>query len=397
MNKKSFVSAFSVFVLLSLASMSGAQVNQPVNLNPGSAAPELALEKILQAPRDARADWANLNGKVIVLEFWATWCAPCIALQPHLNDLVEKFKGRPIQFISITNEDEEKVASFLKRRTLKGWVGLDLDSSAQKAYGAFAIPKTVIIDQKGKIAATLYARNLTEAMLNQLIDGTFAAATPDKNKEPAVTTKEVNAVDADPAQLTLSIKLSKSPFTMVGRSRGKFMAQGADLKSILSALLGTTSTKVYLPTELQDKRYDVNATLLNDKTEAYKPLVVYAVETALGVKVRQATREVDAYLLTAPKELTGSLKPSSSKSLHVSSAKGVLAASYADINALAANIERVLNAPVINETNLQGKFDWDIIFDGTDPNSIIDAIRKEFGLELTPVKRQAEVVLVEVR
>jgi thiol-disulfide isomerase/thioredoxin len=55
----------------------------------GSPAPSLDRLKLLQAPVGARADWASLKGKVVVLEFWATWCSPCVASLPHLNQLVE--------------------------------------------------------------------------------------------------------------------------------------------------------------------------------------------------------------------------------------------------------------------------------------------------------------------
>ena len=52
----------------------------------GTTAPSLETLKLLQAPLGARADWASLKGKVVVLEFWATWCSPCVASLPHLND-----------------------------------------------------------------------------------------------------------------------------------------------------------------------------------------------------------------------------------------------------------------------------------------------------------------------
>ena len=60
----------------------------------------------MQAPAGSKADWASLKGKVVVLEFWATWCSPCVASLPHLNQLVESLDPAKFQFISIDDEDQ---------------------------------------------------------------------------------------------------------------------------------------------------------------------------------------------------------------------------------------------------------------------------------------------------
>src|SRR5882724_1084408 len=79
------------------------QMIEVPELKAGTAAPDLGLTAVLQSPDGTNADWASLKGKVVVLEFWATWCAPCIAVQPHLNELTDEFKDKSVQFISITN------------------------------------------------------------------------------------------------------------------------------------------------------------------------------------------------------------------------------------------------------------------------------------------------------
>ncbi len=87
-------------------------------------------------------------------------------------------------------------------------------------------------------------------------------------------------------------------------------------------------------------------------------------------------------MLTAPGSLTGNLKLSTAPRMHASSDDGVSAAVKAGIKFLAAHIEDALKMPVINETNLQGEYDWDVIYDGKNPTSIIEALRKDCGLEL---------------
>src|SRR5215471_21366282 len=95
--------------------------SQEGGLNIGDLPPPLGLEKILQAPDGKKVEWGALKGKVVVLEFWATWCGPCVAAIPHLNELADKFKEEPIQFIAVTSEDEKVVRRFLRNKPLHAW------------------------------------------------------------------------------------------------------------------------------------------------------------------------------------------------------------------------------------------------------------------------------------
>src|SRR5215469_4401406 len=62
----------------------------------GEKPPLLQADELLQAPGDAKVDAESLRGKVVILEFWATWCGPCVAAIPHMNELAEKFINQPV-------------------------------------------------------------------------------------------------------------------------------------------------------------------------------------------------------------------------------------------------------------------------------------------------------------
>jgi thiol-disulfide isomerase/thioredoxin len=65
----------------------------------------------------------NIKGKVLVLDFWATWCAPCLASVPHLNTLQSHFSKRDdVIFLSITDENEKKVNNILRLFHFKSFV-----------------------------------------------------------------------------------------------------------------------------------------------------------------------------------------------------------------------------------------------------------------------------------
>jgi len=139
----------ALILLLSGISFSIFAADRP---STGDPAPPLNLEKLLQATGDAVASWDALKGKVVVLEFWATWCGPCIEAVPHLNELADEFKEKNVQFIAITDEKESVVQPFLKRKAMRAWVGLDTDRSMFKGYGVSGIPHTVVVGTNGVIA-----------------------------------------------------------------------------------------------------------------------------------------------------------------------------------------------------------------------------------------------------
>jgi thiol-disulfide isomerase/thioredoxin len=97
--------------------------SQPVRL--GDPAPPLTVPQLMNAPSGAVATWPVLRGQAVVLEFWATWCAPCVEQIPHLNKLAEQFRDSKVLFLSVTYEDAVTVSAFTAQRPIAGWIGID--------------------------------------------------------------------------------------------------------------------------------------------------------------------------------------------------------------------------------------------------------------------------------
>lgn len=94
---------------------------------------------------------SDLRGKVIVLNFWATWCGPCIAEMPHLQKAAEKYKSNPKVIIMIVSTDENRLAvrTFLERNRYTMLAAFD--DGAAASFGVRGIPTTFIIDRGGII------------------------------------------------------------------------------------------------------------------------------------------------------------------------------------------------------------------------------------------------------
>lgn len=158
-----------------LGGVCGAQAEGALNsMGPkvGEPALSIELEELFQAPDGAAATLEALEGKVVVMEFWATWCMPCIAAFPHMNELAAHYQGNDgIVFLSITDETREFAEKTLKDSPLGSWVGLDTDRSIFDAYGVNAIPRTIIIGKDGRIAADTYPMMVTVESLDQILAG----------------------------------------------------------------------------------------------------------------------------------------------------------------------------------------------------------------------------------
>jgi peroxiredoxin len=109
----------------------------------GSSAPTFTVSDGSQA-----ADLSKLRGKVVVLNFWATWCAPCIEELPSLMELQRRMPEVAIVAIS-TDEDTAAYKQFLSEHSIQLRT---INDSAQKVnpmYGTFRYPETYVIDRRG--------------------------------------------------------------------------------------------------------------------------------------------------------------------------------------------------------------------------------------------------------
>ncbi len=91
----------------------------------------------------------DFRGKVVMLDFWATWCGPCRSTMPELEKLQQEHPDDFVLLAVNLGEDEERVAPYVLSRRIQTRVLLDTDSSVGMAYGASSIPVQFVIDKEG--------------------------------------------------------------------------------------------------------------------------------------------------------------------------------------------------------------------------------------------------------
>jgi len=95
----------------------------------------------------------DLRGKVVLVNFWATWCPPCRKEMPDLQALYDKYKDRGFVVLSISDEEAAKVSPFVAERKITYPVLLDPGRKVNTAFVVEGIPKSFVYDRDGKLVA----------------------------------------------------------------------------------------------------------------------------------------------------------------------------------------------------------------------------------------------------
>ena len=351
----------------------------------GDAPPEIAAEKWLSGPGASEASWKALTGKAVVLEFWAAWCGPCVAAIPHMNDLADKFKDKPLRFIAVTDDKETRVQALLERRPMKAWVGLDTDDSMFKAYGVRSIPHTVLVDPKGKIAAVIHPALITEQILEDLIAGKSlnVAQAPQPGEQP----EPLFEISITPAEGLSGYSTGAGP--------GLVAFQGVDLTFPFGAAYGLRHTRVSGEGVLPKGKYSILAKIPENHQEVLQPMLRQALEATFSITGQKENRTLDTYVLTAPSGLAKSLKKHEGGSPGTRTTEGAQSVRGSDLEALSLELEEALGKPVLNETRLEGLYDWDLTWDNKKPDSLLASVRDQLGLELSPKKQAVEILVLK--
>lgn len=137
-------------------------------------APSIAGEPLEPGP----SRLADYGGKVVLLNFWATWCPPCRAEMPSMQALYEAYRerGLVVLAVSVDVQGRSAVAPFIEARKLTFPVLLDPRSVAQSIYGVGAIPTSFLLDRRGRIVSrevgamdwnSAAARSIVERLLGE--------------------------------------------------------------------------------------------------------------------------------------------------------------------------------------------------------------------------------------
>jgi len=141
--------------------------NKHTTANIGDYAPKFALTDL----DNKTINLAHYKDKKVMLNFWATWCPPCVNEMPLLQDVYNTVKGEGVEIIGINyNEDYDRVKKFATERGITFIILIDSDLKVSMDYGVIGLPVTFFIDREGRIKEKFKGelnKKLIEDILNR--------------------------------------------------------------------------------------------------------------------------------------------------------------------------------------------------------------------------------------
>ncbi len=136
-------------------------------LKNGANVPDMQFSTLLNAPVNS-ISLKQLKGKIVLIEFWATWCGSCLVAMPHLKTLQAKYP-KTLQVIAVTDETEKRAGLYIKAKPANFWFAVDTGRKVAEVFPHQLIPHSILIGEDGKLIAATDPEAITEKVMDSLI------------------------------------------------------------------------------------------------------------------------------------------------------------------------------------------------------------------------------------
>ena len=402
---------FIMLVLLLIQSAYFLCAQQTSNLPViGSLAPNIHFATFDIHKKTLKSDsLSSFGGRLVILEFWATWCMPCLPAMEHLNKLEKQFKDK-LTIISLTEEDTSIVNKFLKNKSLELIVGIDRDSSAFNRFDPQTIPHSVLINKDGYIIAITSPEEITGRKIQKIIDcepPVFLEKTRLEENSKSNQTQQVKTNESNLNDIVFSVKIRKSYNNERTYSQFYPGEKYNYERMIASALSIFTLYEIGYQTPYNRIVLDMDNPQIyigKNADKYYMDLIVDKRESKNFYKIWQeclnyafhwkATWERRNKTVKILKSIHPDyLHPSQQDSTSFSFRGPEINAKKISIKKLCEYLENYSKCPVVDETSLKKKYDFNFQWRFSDPNSLNESLNK-FGLKLIDGKRKVRLLVL---
>lgn len=369
----------------------------------GDDASGITLTGIINAGNSS-AKLSDYSSKIVILDFWATWCGPCIQSLPHIDSLQKEFPEDIKVFTVNQSDSRERIDRFLRKRPLGLPIVRDTSYALRKYFPHRVIPHTVVIGKDGKVAAITYPEEVTSGLIRELMKQNTVSL--DVKKESMAFDPALPLLGDGSSEFLFVVNrfmpgnssLSNTTYPNTVYENRRILMSNLDLKSIYRIGYRVPSIEeiaiqvkdpskfewkeanqfsvdLIVPDSLGSKRFEILQSYLN----LYFPYKVEAEKKLTRVKLLRRKAGVAFVLKDTGKE----------KNPYYGISGRGLKAENAAIDALVEllNFNKLAGSVVFDETGLTGAYNFDVPFYLEDRKNIFAELDK-LGLELIDSQRE---------
>lgn len=347
----------------------------------------------------------ELKGKVLLIDFWATWCSPCISGMKHLNALQNEFTDE-LQIISVTSEERDRIKRFKDKRPQGFWFGLDPDENVRDHFPYRVIPHSILINADGKVIAITSPGEITSTVIKQVLAGKSINLPLKKDNTEFDPSIDYFAVDS-----TINESFVIQPYnpdipTFTKAFSGIFKDRRLSLHNVTIPKMyrDAFETSSYrLVYEVDESHYDykkpknkynVDIIIPAGKENELHRIFQQKLLNSFELKARVDHQEREVVVLSRLKDTSLLLVPSTEPQSYTARGDNFKSegARLEDFRSYLENFG-IVGYPVVDETGIEGFHSIDFSFDPENSGSFMKSLNA-LGLKVKKEKRVIEVLVL---
>jgi uncharacterized protein (TIGR03435 family) len=364
----------------------------------GTKSPELTFAKVLNE-QDSTYNLSKFAGKVVLLDFWATWCRPCIEGFPKLEALQKEFPN-DLKIITITSDNEKRIKTFLEKKKTSLPIAIDLKDALAKIFPHTTIPHMVLIDSKGIIRAIANSSQITKEVISALIKGQNIQV--EEKKDVVEFNPSAFYLGGTPtalSQITVTNFRKGLPNTTTAFRNGKLTIINMLPQTIYETLYDFPN-QVRSVWEADQKKavwtegnlYCVEIIALDKTEKEAKNMLIQHLQGVIPVKVRIEKREIKVKILQKMGKESKIEVAKADQETFVKGGGKTFEMQNSPIKTLTNYIEDWGQVAVVDETNLTQNYNLKIAWYHESLEKVSEELKK-IGLELVDGKRKADILV----
>ena len=365
----------------------------------GKKAPDYLFKKVMNHTKGSLSI-SELGGKPLIIEFWATWCRPCIPAMEKLDSLQHQFQDE-VSIITVSPEAPERLERFLANTG--NTLPIAIDTNYHRLFPPYSIPRSVLIGSDGIVRAVTKPRQISQETIEQLIAGEILSLEQEETPNPVVL-KEVydnkknivlKSYDASIGQYFEPVKNTEGQingYTYYNYTLPHILQHVFDITVYDRVLFMDGLKKSDFSYSDNNNRYVLSIEVSPGLEEKRKEITADFMNANFDIYAKKAVKEMDCHVLTVKERV---LKESKGKEEKFEFTGDRYIAKKQKLKQLILYIENMQNIIVADKTGMEGLYDIEFEWEFEKPGTLHKAL-SEYGLELKKSKEKLPVEVLEI-